>query len=34
MEFQITDWMLWKGIAIVIAAGIYGFWKGITGRDD
>jgi hypothetical protein len=30
---EFTDWMLWKGIAIVAAACVYGFWKGITGRD-
>jgi hypothetical protein len=29
---EITDWMLWKGIAIVVAACVYGFWKGLTGR--
>jgi hypothetical protein len=29
---EITDWMLWKGIAIVVAACIYGFWQGINGR--
>jgi len=26
MEF--TDYMLWKAIAIVVAAGIYGYIKG------
>lgn len=30
MEF--TDWMWIKLIVAVIAAGIYGFWRGITGR--
>jgi hypothetical protein len=30
MEF--TDYMLWKAVAIVVAAAIYGFWLGITGR--
>jgi hypothetical protein len=30
MEF--TDFMLWKAVVIIIAAAIYGFWKGITGR--
>lgn len=30
MEF--TDFMLWKAIAIVVVAAIYGFYLGITGR--
>jgi hypothetical protein len=29
---EITDWMLFKGIVIVIGACLYGFWKGFTGR--
>jgi hypothetical protein len=31
---EITDWMLWKGIAIVVVVAIVGFWRGFTGRDD
>jgi len=27
MEF--TDWMIWKAIAIVVAAFIYGIWRGL-----
>jgi hypothetical protein len=30
MEF--TDFMIWKAIAVVIAAGVYGLWLGLTGR--
>jgi len=30
MEF--TDFMVWKGIAIVVAVAIYGFLKGLTGH--
>jgi hypothetical protein len=30
MEF--TDYMIIKTIIVVIAAAIYGFWRGFTGR--
>jgi hypothetical protein len=30
MEF--TDWLIIKAIVIIVAAGIYGFWLGLTGR--
>jgi hypothetical protein len=30
MEF--TDFMIWKGVAICVAAIIYGFYMGITGQ--
>jgi len=31
-NFTMIDFMIWKGIAIVIAAAIYGFWLGLTGH--
>jgi hypothetical protein len=31
-NFTMIDFMIWKGIVIVIGAGIYGFWLGLTGR--
>jgi len=31
-NFTMIDFMIWKGIAIVIAAAVYGFWLGLTGR--
>jgi hypothetical protein len=30
MEF--TDWMIWKAVAIVVAAFIYGIWRGLKGH--
>lgn len=30
MEF--TDWMLIKAAVVIVAACVYGFWMGITGR--
>ena len=30
MEF--TDYMLWKAIAIVVAAFIWGVWQGLRGH--
>jgi hypothetical protein len=27
-----TEFMVLKFIVVVVLAGIYGFWKGITGR--
>jgi len=32
MEFTMIDFMIWKGVALVIGAIIYGFWLGLTGR--
>jgi hypothetical protein len=32
MDFAFTDFMIWKGIILVVLAVIYGFWQGITGR--
>jgi len=31
-NFTMIDFMIWKGIAIVVGTGIYGFWLGLTGR--
>lgn len=31
-SFTMVDFMIWKGVAIVIGAGIYGFWLGLTGH--
>jgi hypothetical protein len=31
-NFTMIDFMIWKGIAIVCAAAVYGFWLGLTGR--
>lgn len=31
MEF--TDYMLWKAGAILIAAFVYGVWRGLSGED-
>lgn len=31
MEF--TDFMIWKAIALIVAAAVYGFWRGLTGRE-
>ena len=31
MEF--TDFMLWKAGALVVLAGIYGFYQGFTDRN-
>lgn len=31
-SFTMIDFMIWKGVALVIGAMIYGFWLGITGR--
>jgi hypothetical protein len=30
MEF--TDYMIWKAVAIVVAAFIYGIWRGLNGH--
>lgn len=30
MEF--TDYMLWKAVAIVAAAAVYQFWRGLNGK--
>jgi hypothetical protein len=30
MEF--TDWMIWKAVAIVAAAFVYGIWRGLKGH--
>jgi hypothetical protein len=30
MEF--TDYMLWKALALVAVAAIYGFWRGLKGK--
>jgi hypothetical protein len=32
MEF--TDYMLWKALAIVALAFLYGVWRGATERTD
>lgn len=29
---EITEFMLWKALIIVVAAFIYGIWQGITRR--
>ena len=29
---NITDWMLYKAIAILVVIAIYGFWLGATGQ--
>jgi hypothetical protein len=29
---EFTDYMLWKLIAFVVAAFIYGLWLGLSGR--
>lgn len=31
-DFTMIDFMIWKGVVLVIGACIYGFWQGITGR--
>ncbi|WP_155953750.1 hypothetical protein [Pseudomonas sp. URMO17WK12:I12] len=31
-NFTMIDFMIWKGVALVIGAIIYGFWLGLTGR--
>jgi hypothetical protein len=31
-NFTMIDFMIWKGVFLVIAAIIYGFWQGITGH--
>jgi hypothetical protein len=31
-SFTMVDFMIWKGVALVIGAIIYGFWLGLTGR--
>lgn len=31
-NFTMIDFMIWKGVALVIGACIYGFWQGFTGR--
>jgi len=31
-SFTMIDFMIWKGIILVVLAIIYGFWQGITGR--
>jgi len=30
MEFTMIDFMIWKGIVVMVAAGIYGFYIGFT----
>jgi hypothetical protein len=30
MEY--IDFVLWKALALVVAAFIYGLWRGLTGR--
>lgn len=32
VEFTMVDFMIWKGVALVIGATICGFWLGLTGR--
>jgi len=32
VNMEITDYMIIKGIVIVIGCIIYGFWQGFTGR--
>jgi hypothetical protein len=32
LDASLVDFMIWKGIILVILAIIYGFWQGITGR--
>lgn len=32
VDFSLVDFMIWKGIILVVLAIIYGFWQGITGR--
>jgi len=27
-----SDWLIWKAVAIVILALLYGIWRGLTGR--
>ena len=27
-----TDWMLWKLVAFVALAFVYGLWRGLTGQ--
>lgn len=29
-NFTMIDFMIWKGVAVVIGAAIYGFWLGFT----
>jgi hypothetical protein len=29
---EFTDFMIWKAIAIVVAAFIYGIWRGLNGH--
>jgi len=31
-NFTMIDFMIWKGVVLVIGAIIYGFWLGLTGR--
>jgi len=29
---EITDYLIWKGIALCVIAFVWQFWKGFTGR--
>ena len=33
MSSPIIDYMWWKLIFFAVAAAIYGFWKGLKGKD-
>jgi hypothetical protein len=31
-EMEFTDYLIIKAVVVLVAAAIYGFWKGLTGR--
>lgn len=30
---ELTDYMLWKAVVVIVAAFFYGLWRGLTGRS-